>query len=76
MECNTDLQPPASGTCEVTSPGRAGLVLRGYLFGLSPLDPAAYGAVTALLALAAALATILPTRRAIRIDPAVTLKAE
>jgi predicted permease len=54
----------------------AGFVLRGYLFGLSPLDPTAYAAVTVLLALAAALATILPTRRAIRIDPAVTLKAE
>ncbi len=54
----------------------AGFSLRAYLFGLSPVDPAAYGAVTALLVLAATLATILPTRRAIRIDPAITLKAE
>jgi imidazolonepropionase-like amidohydrolase len=29
VECNTDLQPPASGTCEVTSTGSGGIVLRG-----------------------------------------------
>ncbi len=29
VECNTDLQPPASGTCEVTAAGSSGLVLRG-----------------------------------------------
>jgi imidazolonepropionase-like amidohydrolase len=29
VECNTDLQPASSGTCEVTSPGSNALVLRG-----------------------------------------------
>ena len=53
-----------------------GPVLRSYLFGLNPLDPLAYGAVVALLATAAVLATILPARRACRIDPAVTLREE
>jgi predicted permease len=46
------------------------------LFGVQPLDPTAYlGAVVVILA-AAALATYLPARRAARIDPIETLKAE
>lgn len=53
-----------------------GFVLRGYLFGLSPLDPVAYASVTALLVLAAGVATVVPSRRALRVDPAVTLKTE
>jgi ABC-type antimicrobial peptide transport system permease subunit len=53
-----------------------GFVLRSYLFGLSPLDPVAYLAVTGLLILAAALATAVPSRRAMRVDPAATLKSE
>ena len=54
----------------------AGFVLRSYLFGLSPLDPVAYAAVTALMAMAAVVATAVPARRALRVDPAVTLKGE
>jgi predicted permease len=54
----------------------AGFVLRGYLFGLSPIDPVAYLTMTALLVLAATLATILPSRRATCVDPVVTLRAE
>jgi predicted permease len=53
-----------------------GFVLRSYLFGLSPLDPVAYLGVTGLLVMAAILATVVPSRRAIRVDPAVTLKGE
>jgi predicted permease len=54
----------------------AGFLLRSYLFGLSPLDPLAYGAVSALMALAAIVATAVPARRALRVDPSVTLKSE
>jgi ABC-type antimicrobial peptide transport system permease subunit len=54
----------------------AGFVLRSYLFGLSPLDPTAYAGVSALMALAAIVATAVPARRALRVDPAVTLKSE
>ncbi len=54
----------------------AGLVLRSYLFGLSPFDPIAYAGVTALMGLAALVATAVPARRALRVDPAVALKAE
>jgi hypothetical protein len=53
-----------------------GFVLRGYLFGLSPFDPIAYFAVALILAAAAAVATVVPTRRALRVDPAITLRAE
>jgi predicted permease len=53
-----------------------GFILRSYLFGLSPLDPAAYLIVSLLLALAGGLATVVPSRRALAVDPAVTLKAE
>jgi predicted permease len=53
-----------------------GPVLRGYLFGLSPLDPVAYGMVTLLLATAAGLATVIPARRACRVDPAITLRED
>jgi ABC-type lipoprotein release transport system permease subunit len=53
-----------------------GPLLRSYLFGLHPLDPIAYGGVLALLGVTAALATLVPARRAIRVDPAVTLRED
>ncbi len=53
-----------------------GPVLSAYLFGLSPLDPLAYGAVTILLCAAAALATAIPARLACRVDPAITLRED
>ncbi|HEU5220064.1 MAG TPA: ABC transporter permease [Gemmatimonadales bacterium] len=46
------------------------------LYGLSPTDPVTLVLVSAVLAGVAALATWLPTRRALRVDPAVTLREE
>ena len=54
----------------------AGFILRSYLFGLSPLDPIAYLGVSAVMGAAALVATAVPARRALRVDPAVTLKTE
>jgi ABC-type lipoprotein release transport system permease subunit len=54
----------------------AGIVLRSYLFGLSPLDPQAYLFVGVLMGLAATVATVVPARRALRVDPSVSLKSE
>jgi putative ABC transport system permease protein len=54
----------------------AGIALQRFLFGLSPADPLTYLIVATVLGLAALLATAGPVRRAVRVDPAVTLKAE
>jgi ABC-type lipoprotein release transport system permease subunit len=40
------------------------------------LDAATYGAVSLALLAAAMLAALIPARRAARIDPALTLRAE
>jgi putative ABC transport system permease protein len=46
------------------------------LFGITPLDPMTYGGVVALLLGVAAGACFVPARRAARVDPAITLRAE
>jgi predicted permease len=46
------------------------------LFGVAALDPVTYAAVTALLILAAVMASYLPARRAMVIDPVEALRAE
>ena len=52
------------------------MLLRGFLFGLSPLDPFSYTAAATVLLTAALAATAVPVGRALRVDPAVTLRAE
>jgi predicted permease len=54
----------------------AGIALQRFLFGLSPADPLTYAIVAVVLGLAALLATAVPVRRALRVNPAVTLKAD
>lgn len=51
-------------------------LLSGLLFGLSPLDPMTYAAVAAILVAAALLASWIPARRAFRVDPTISLRAE
>ena len=58
---------------------RRGMALTGLgvlLFGVTRLDPVTYLGVIALLLVAAAIACIVPARRATRVDPAITLRAE
>jgi predicted permease len=56
--------------------GGLGRWMSSLLFGVSSLDPLAYGAALAATIAAAALASYLPARRAARIDPMNTLRAE
>lgn len=51
-------------------------VLAGMLVGIDPLDIPVFGSVTMLLMTISLLACYLPARRAMAIDPAVTLKCE
>ena len=51
-------------------------VMSSYLFGVGPMDPLTYVAVSALLASIALLATYLPAWRAARIDPNAALRAD
>jgi ABC-type lipoprotein release transport system permease subunit len=46
------------------------------LFGVERLDPTTYAAVLGVLAMAAALASYVPARRAAAVDPVETLTAE
>jgi ABC-type antimicrobial peptide transport system permease subunit len=51
-------------------------LMSSLLFGVTALDPVTYAAVSALLVAAAVLASYLPARRAVGIDPAQALRAE
>jgi predicted permease len=50
--------------------------MKSLLFGISPLDPFTYLTVPLVLALAAAMASYLPARRAAAVDPTEALRAE
>jgi ABC-type antimicrobial peptide transport system permease subunit len=48
----------------------------GLLFGLSPGDPVTFVAVPLTLGVVVLLATLLPARRAVRLDPVAALRSE
>ena len=51
-------------------------VIRSLLFGVSANDPLIYAAVTLVMIIAAVIACWLPARRASRLNPMITLRAE
>jgi putative ABC transport system permease protein len=74
-----------SGACRLVTIGAAigvplavgtGYALRSTLFGVGPQNPAVLLAATALVVLVGLAAGWLPARRALRIDPAATLRTE
>ena len=53
-----------------------GSAIGGLLFGVEPDDPATFALAVVALAATALVAVVAPVRTAVRVDPAVTLKAE
>ncbi len=51
-------------------------LLQEALYEVSPFDPLVFAAVSALFAAVAALACLIPARRALRVDPIAALRAE
>jgi putative ABC transport system permease protein len=51
-------------------------VLAGLLYGISPIDPVAWGTATFVLLAVAALANVMPAYRAMQVDPSSALRAE
>lgn len=54
----------------------AGRALSSLLYGISPYDPVTFAVVTGLVLVAALIASIMPARRAARLDPLIALKGE
>ncbi|HEX6536984.1 MAG TPA: ABC transporter permease [Gemmatimonadaceae bacterium] len=51
-------------------------LMTSLLFGVTPSDPATFGAVVVVLGAVALLASWVPARRAARVDPALAMRAE
>ena len=50
--------------------------LSAFLFGVGPADPVTFGGVALVLLVVATAASYIPSRRALRVDPVVALRAE
>jgi putative ABC transport system permease protein len=54
----------------------AGSGIQNVLFGVSARDPLTYGVVLTLITVVSLVATLVPARRATRVDPMIALRAE
>ena len=62
--------------CGLLAGWGVGGLLRGLLYDVSPADPATLGGVAALLVLVALLASALPARRVLAVEPSRALRSE
>jgi predicted permease len=53
-----------------------GKLVRSLLYGMEPSDPVTLASVAVVLLIVALIATLLPARRATRVDPMIALRAE
>jgi ABC-type antimicrobial peptide transport system permease subunit len=51
-------------------------LLRGSLYGVQPTDPASFAIGAVALLSVAALACLVPTRRALRVDPVIAMRGD
>ena len=51
-------------------------LIASFLFGVSPMDAVTFALIPILLALVALLASYLPARRAMKVDPMVALRCD
>ena len=54
----------------------ASRAIDSFLFGIDPFDPATFGGVAVVLLAVAFVACYIPSRKALRVDPIVALRAE
>jgi predicted permease len=66
----------AGGVTGVVLAALAATVLGRVLYGISAIDPVTWVTASVVLVMSAGLAHLVPTLRALKIDPAKTLKAE
>jgi putative ABC transport system permease protein len=66
----------AGTLCGLVVSFAAARLIAGLLYAVGPLDPLVFVSVSALLAAAGAVATLIPARRATRVDPIVALRVE
>jgi len=52
------------------------MTIRGFLFGVSPLDPVTVVSAIAIIGMTALAASVLPARSAVRVDPAAMLRTQ
>jgi ABC-type lipoprotein release transport system permease subunit len=60
----------------IAAAAAASRALESVLFGISPLDPIAFIGAALLLLSVALVATLLPTREALKVDPVSALRSE
>jgi ABC-type antimicrobial peptide transport system permease subunit len=66
----------AGALCGIVGAGMLTRLVSGLLYGVTPLDPAAFAAALGALLVAALLAAAVPAHRAASVDPALTLRAD